>query len=193
MEGDIRVSNFSVGKSDLGSFASHFLWQGTELQFSSTSLKFAEGLIRGRGTMALSSYLPRYKFTANVSGFRWRGGLLSADGAFETSGLGTDALQNLRATGVFSGQDLALSNEDMFNRIGGAFEFSFSDGSPNLKLSNVQASESDEAWSGNAATQSDGRIVIDLEHAGRQRQIISTLDAESPAAVSAIHASPAER
>jgi hypothetical protein len=193
MEGDIVISKFSMGKAEVGSFASHFVWQGTELQLSSTLLRFGEGLIRGQGTMALSSYLPRYQFTANVSGFRWRGGLLSANGVFETTGTGMEALQNLRATGAFAGQDVALSSEDTFSKIAGAFEFSFVDGSPNLKLSNVQASESDEAWSGNAATQSDGKIVIDLEHAGQQRQIISTLDSESPAAVSAIHTSTSER
>ena len=88
--------------------------------------------------------------------------------------------------GVFSGQDIAVSSEDTFTKIAGDFDFSFGDGSPNLKLSNVQASESDEPWSGTAATQGGSRIVIDLEHAGHQRQIVSTLDSDSPAAVSSV-------
>ncbi|MBV9611597.1 MAG: hypothetical protein JO091_03955, partial [Acidobacteriaceae bacterium] len=81
----------------------------------------------------------------------------------------------------FSGEDLSLSADDVFSKASGLFDFSFADGWPNLRLSNIQASDGEDAWNGGAASQSDGKLVVDLQHAGRQRRVVSTLTPETPA------------
>jgi hypothetical protein len=186
MEGDIAVSAFSVDGAALGPMASHFLWQGANLQLSPVQINLPEGLIRGRGSVNLASYAPRCRFNARVSGFPWRGGMLSADGNFETSGMGADSLQNLRADGTFAAADVNFSPDDEFSKISGQFEFSFSDGWPDLKLSRIQASDGLDAWDGTASSQSDGKLVIDLEHAGHQRRVVSTLIPGSASTVSSL-------
>lgn len=186
MEGDIAISAFSIDGAPLGPMTSHFVWQGANLQLASLQINLPEGLIRGRGSVNLASYTPRCRFNARVSGFPWRGGMLSADGSFETSGMGADSLQNLRASGSFSGTDLNFSADDAFSKISGQFEFSFSDGWPDLKLSRIQASDGMDAWDGTASSQSDGKLIIDLEHAGRQRRVVSTLIPEISATVSSL-------
>jgi len=186
MEGDLTVGTFSVNGTELGPMKTHFVWQGASLQVPAVQINLPEGLIRGHGSVNLSSYTPRSRFAARVSGFPWRGGVLSAAGDFETSGIGSDSLQNLRATGTFVGADLNLSPDDAFSKISGQFEISFTEGWPDLKLSGIQASDGLEAWNGNASTQSDGRLIIDLEHAGRRRRVISTLTPESATAVTSL-------
>lgn len=186
MEGDLSVGTFSVNGTELGPMTTHFIWQGANLQLPAVQINLPEGLIRGHGAVNLSSYTPRSRFSARVSGFPWHGGVLSADGDFETSGIGTDSLQNLRAAGTFAGADLNLSPDDAFSKISGQFEISFTQGWPDLKLSAIQASDGLDAWNGNASTQSDGKLIIDLEHAGHQRRVISTLAPETATTVTSL-------
>lgn len=181
---DLTIGEFSIDHTNLGPLTARFLWQGTNLQFTTVQLNLPEGLIRARGMADIASYAPHYRFTAKVTGFPWRGGLLSAQGEFESSGIGSDTLENLHASGTFSGQDMTLSADDAFDKVSGSFEFSFADGWPNLRLSNVEASDGEEAWDGAAISQSDGKLIFDLEHAGRQRRVISSLTPEGSAAVS---------
>jgi hypothetical protein len=92
----------------------------------------------------------------------------------------------LRANGTFSGETLSLSPEDAFSKLSGLFEFSFDAGWPDLRLSKIQASQGEETWVGEAASQSDGKLIFDLENAEGQRRVISTLESETPAASSAL-------
>lgn len=189
-EGDLTIRDFSINGTRLGALSSRFLWQGTNLQFSSLRIKMPEGHLQAHGTVNLSSYVPRYRFAANVEAFPWRGGFLSADGEFDTAGLGSDALAHMHAIGSFSGQDLNLSSEDAFTRMSGLFDLSFAGGWPKLLLSKLQAEDGEDAWNGEATSHSDGKLIFELERAGRQRRVISTLTPEAPAAVSWITPAP---
>ncbi len=175
LEGDLTVGHFAVNQIDLGPLSARFVWQGTNLQFTSVQLNLPEGLIRARGAVNIASYSPRWRFSAKVTGFPWRGGLLNAQGKFDSSGTGVESLQNLHADGTFSAEDLNLTVDDAFNKVSGAFDFSFEGGWPDLRLSKVEASDGEDAWNGGAASQSDGKLIFDLEHAGRQRRVVSTL------------------
>jgi AsmA family len=186
LEADVIVDEFSVNSAGLGSLRSHIVWTGTTLEFNSVQLNLPAGSVAAHGALNLSAYSPRCQFAATVSGFPWRGGLLNADGTFETSGTGLEAVRNLRASGTFSGENLSLSAEDAFSKLSGLFEFSFDAGWPDLRLSKIQASQGEDAWSGEAASQSDGKLIFDLENAEGQRRVISTLESEAPAASSAL-------
>ncbi len=189
LEGDLTIGRLSVNQTDLGPFSSRFVWQGTTLQFTSLQLNLPEGLIRAHGIVNLASYSPQYRFSASVSAFPWKGGLLSAAGEFETAGTGMDSLRHLRADGTFSGEGVTLSPDDAFNKISGLFDFSFADDWPDLHMTNIQASQNEDAWSGEAKSQSDGKLIVDLQHEGRQRRILSTLLPEAPAVRSSLPAS----
>ncbi len=184
VEGDLLIGNFSVNQTNLGALSSHFVWQGTTLQLAALQIKLPEGRIQAHGAVSLNSYSPRYRFAAKADAFPWRGGLLNAEGEFVTLGTGADTLQHLHANGTFSGEDLSLSADDDFNTVSGLFDFSFARGWPNLRLSKLQVADGEEAWKGEATSQSDGKLIFDLEHAGRQRRVVSTLAPVDPSAVS---------
>jgi hypothetical protein len=186
LEADIAVRQFSVNGASLGTLQSHLVWQGTTVNFNSLQLNLPEGLVSGHGTLNLATYSPQYQFAVTVNDLPWRGGVLNADGTFETSGTDLEALRNLRASGNFSGEDLSLSPDDVFSKLSGLFDLSFEDGWPNLRLSKVEASQGDEAWIGEAASQSDGKLILDLESAGRQRRVISSLQPAAPSVSSEI-------
>ncbi len=181
LRGDLNIGRFSIGGVPVGALRSHLSWAGTSIQFSNFELSLSEGSIDGVGRVSVASSLPHYQFTAHVTGYPFKGGLLEAQGQFETDGCGADALQNLHADGMFNGQNVTLDPEDLFEKVSGGFHFSFKDGWANLRLANLQASQGDQDWAGEASSQSDGKLVFDLENSGRQRHVISDLVPQSAA------------
>ncbi|MBV8569831.1 MAG: hypothetical protein JO319_04405 [Acidobacteriaceae bacterium] len=175
LEGDILIDRFSINEVNLGSLSSRFLWQGTNIRFASLQVNLPEGLIRAQGNVNLSSYVPRLRLETSVAGFPWGGGILNAAGDLATSGLGAESIRNLRASGTFDGRDLELGTNNTFDRVSGAYEFSFAQGWPNLRLSNVEAVQEDSSLTGRAASNAEGKLLIDLDGAGRQLHFESPL------------------
>lgn len=178
LEGDLTINRFSVNQTLLGSLSAHFVWLGPVVQFTSLRLAQGESVVHAQGSLNLSSYSPQWRFQGGATGFTWGGGFLNADGEWQTSGTGIDCLRNLQANGTFSGEDIDLSATDSFDSISGHFDFSFNDGAPNLRLAGIEALQDGNEWNGEAATQKDGRLVVDLAHAGRQLHVISALAPE---------------
>lgn len=175
LEGDILVDQFSINNVDLGPFSSRFIWQGTNISVPSGQVNLAEGLIRAQGAINLASYSPQMQFEASISGFPWKGGLLNAKGDFETSGLGADSIRNAHSAGTFDGRDLQLDTSTAFQAISGAYEFSFVDDRPNLRLSDVEASQEDGSFTGGAASNENGNLTFDLTGPGRELHFESSL------------------
>lgn len=175
LEGELRVDHLFSQEKPLGVLTSHFLWQGARLELSDVALRLNQGEVSASGTVDLRSYAPRWHFSANASGFPWSGGMLNAEGEFSSAGAGKDLLRNLTANGTFSGEDLSLSQDDVFENAFGLFAFSFADGWPDLRLSDLHATQAGEEWTGDGATQSDGKLLVNLVHNGRQMHFVRTL------------------
>ncbi|HEX4773746.1 MAG TPA: hypothetical protein VH351_23135 [Bryobacteraceae bacterium] len=186
LQADLSIRQFAISGAALGSLKTRLLWAGPRIEIPALQVKLADGILHASGTLSVAARAPHYRFSALVSGYHWRGGLLTAEGTFETSGTGPDVLENFRAEGTFSGHDVSPAAADLFDRVSGAFQFSFEGDWPNLRISRLEASQGDDAWTGNAASQSDGKLVIDLESEGRQRRVISGLDSQNNPASSAL-------
>jgi hypothetical protein len=175
MEGDIAIDDFSIAGIPMGALASHFVWHGTTLQMSNVRLKMPAGQISGSGNILLSAYSPRFSFALGVEKFPWNGGRLSADGGFESAGLDKDMLENMKASGSFSGESITLPGVDGFAQIAGLFNFAFDSGVPQLKLTKLQARQNDEDWSGEGATHPDGKLYLELTNGDRQMHAVADL------------------
>jgi hypothetical protein len=187
LEGELRVDRLFAQDQPLGSLNSHFLWQGARVELNDVGLRLNQGEVSASGTVDLASYSPHWHFSANASGFPWSGGLLNAEGEFSSTGAGKDLLRNLTANGSFSGQDLSLSRDDVFESASGLFAFSFAGGWPDLRLSDLHATQAGQEWSGDGATQSDGKLLVNLAHDGRQLHFVRTLGGdEAPNPLSAV-------
>jgi hypothetical protein len=178
LDGDLSIARISVQGNEFGPVAARFVWAGPEVRIVSLQVNLPTGLVRAEGRLDLRSYSPQYRLTGTLSGFAWGGGLLSADAEVQTSGTGVESLRNLQASGTFSGRDIRLSTDDAFHTISGNYELSFADGWPNLRVSEIEASDGEDAWTGRGATQDDGKLIVDLEHDGQLRHVVSSLTPE---------------
>ena len=183
LEGDLSVADLSAKGVDVGPVTAHFTWQGSTLRFSSLQIARNSALLRAQGNVNLSSYEPRYAFSAKLSKFPCGNGLLDAEGRLQSFGIGDTALAHMQAAGSFSGKDLDVTPDDKFDAISGDFDLSLAEGWPRLQLSNIQASDEEDSWAGTGASQSDGRLLLDLQNPERQRHIVSSL-MQRPSAVS---------
>jgi hypothetical protein len=187
LDGEVSIGKISMPGAEVGPVDARFTWEGASVRIASLHVKLPSGSIRAEGGLELTSYTPQYRFTATLSGLAWGGGLLSADGELKTSGTGTDSVRNLQASGTFTGQDIRLSNDDVFRTMSGNYDISFSDGWPNLRISGLEASDGDDAWTGQGGTQNDGKLIVDLEHDGQLRHVVSSLTPEAaPRSASAV-------
>jgi AsmA family len=183
MEGDAAIHHFSIDGTDVGALSARFIWEGTSLQFTNLQLRAPQAVLKASGVADFAARSPQYHFSATVNDFPWGGGLLSADGRFQSTGRGQNSVRNLRANGSFTGKEISLPATSAFNDVSGLFSFSFANGWPSLQLSNVQAAQEDNNWTGEGSTRSDGKLVVDLAHEGRQLHVVSTLTPEGPSAV----------
>lgn len=92
-----------------------------------------------------------------------------------TSGTGLDLLRNMTSTGRFTGRELTFSGQDGFATIGGAYELSVPRGVPVLKLSALEASSGDELFTGQGATENDGKLYVDLASGRKKLRMAGTL------------------
>ena len=119
LEGDLEVGHLLADGQPIGSLASHFVWQGADLEWTDVSLKLPQGQVRGHGTVNLASSTPEWHFAASATDYPWGGGSLSATGAFASAGAGKDLLRNLEADGSFAGEGLTLTPSDTFENVAG--------------------------------------------------------------------------
>lgn len=187
LTGDVDLPQTTLNTIAVGEVRSHVRWIGLSIQLSALHVRLQPGQIDGAATISLGGDAPKYTLNASLSELPWRGGFLSAQGIAQSAGVGEDALRRLSAKGTFAGRDVALSSDDLLGSVSGKFQLSFADGWPDLHLSDVQATQGDELWTGAASSSSDGKLVLDLQqHDGRQRRIVSTLSAGADTATSAL-------
>src|SRR5208283_4605688 len=144
------------------------------------------GTIRAKGSANLSENSPRYRLTGDVTAIPWKGGRVDLSGRLDTAGTGRETLRNLRSSGSFQAEDLSLTPEVDLAKLTGKYQATFEAGWPSVRLVGLQASQGDELWDGEAASQRDGKLVFELANGRRQLHVVSTLlpNADENAALS---------
>ena len=175
MEGEVAIAKCSLNQAELGSLSTHFVWQGTLFQVTDLKLGLPIGKLKASGTIALSARLPRYHFAVDVAGLSWNGGSVNLTGIFDTSGLGLVALERVEASGQLSARALVFSGSDPVDIASSQFTLVSNGTAPILKLTEVDAQQGGEDWSGGALSGADGKLHLDLTNGDRQLHLLSEL------------------
>ncbi len=174
LDGEVTISECTISQIPLGRFAARFIWQGANVQLSDVDATLPNGKMSGTGTISLASRLPHYRFSGRVDGYSWNGGMLRIVGSADSIGMGELVLQNLRARGDFNGEGITFAGNDAFDLLKGTFTLALRD-TPALKLSDVTAVQKDQEWTGDGATDADGKLTVDLSNADRHLHLLGDL------------------
>jgi hypothetical protein len=174
-EGTLRIANLSGSPADLHDIRSAVVWDGTQITLTARTAKVLDGTVSGIMMADLSTSEPQYQFEGNVTNADFQGGKVDLEGTFASSGTGIDFLSNFHATGVFQARSVTVLADNPVRSASGSFELSLSASGPILRITGLQAAMGAESFSGQAATQGDGTIRLDLASAHRTMRFIGPL------------------
>jgi uncharacterized protein involved in outer membrane biogenesis len=161
-EGTIRVGSLTAAALELRDVKAHVLWDATDIEITNLAGRLEDGKSTAQATINLAGAQPVYHVRARVQDLTWRGGKVDFDTKIASRGIGPDFLLNLKSDGAFDARSLVFSPDAPLRTATGSYEFSVSAIGPRLKLTDVQAAVGAERFTGQGATQADGKVQIEL-------------------------------
>jgi hypothetical protein len=171
IEGTVQIDNLDVDGQTWQVDKSRLTWNAAALTLSDIAARHDETALDGSVTAMLAGPVPQYRAIGKVRDIEYKGGLLEMEGTLETTGTGLETIANAHAEGNFNGENLTLAPDTQFNTIAGSFEWA----SPaRLKLKTLQAAQGLDSYTGQGATQGDGRLLLELSSGKGQAKVAST-------------------
>ncbi|MDP8988883.1 MAG: hypothetical protein M3N41_02220, partial [Acidobacteriota bacterium] len=168
VDGAISIQSLTVAGTRFSINSSRVAWVGDSVKFSGIRGKVADAALSGDLHADLSGGAPAYRFDGKLEDVAYKGGKLDFSGKATAAGSGASLLASIRAEGALRGRAVAFSPEAEFRRVAGQFSVSMTPAGPKWKLSALELTQGSDSYSGDGATQADGKLVLDLLSGGRQ-------------------------
>lgn len=164
-DGTVAIDQLSIGDLQGSLTHAHILWDGAQMRIAGLQLSAGEAEARGNLSVNLEGRVPQYRFSGTIRNVAYKGGALDFDGNLATEGVGADLISGARGDGSLRGRSIDFSPEAEFRTVAGCFELL---PGPRWKISCLEVTQGAETYTGTGATQSDGRLVLDLSGRGKQ-------------------------
>jgi len=168
VEGTVSISALTVADTRLSISTARVSWNGDAVKVSAVQGKVSDATLGGELHVDLSGRAPAYRFDGKLEDVAYKGGKLDFNGKVTGAGTGASLLASVKAEGTLRGRAVAFSPEAEFRRVSGRFAVSMTPAGPKWKLSSLELTQGTDSYSGDGATQADGKLVLDLLSGGRQ-------------------------
>jgi hypothetical protein len=168
VEGTVSIQALTVADTRFSVSSSRVAWNGDDVKVSAIQGKVSDAALSGDLHVDLSGRAPAYRFDGKLEDVAYKGGKLDFAGKVTAAGTGESLLASVRAEGTLRGRAVAFSPEAEFRRVAGRFAVNMTPTGPKWKLSALELTQGSDSYSGDGATQADGRLVLDLLSGGRQ-------------------------
>jgi hypothetical protein len=168
VEGAVSIQSLTVADTRFSVGAARVIWTGDTVKVSAIQGKVADAALTGDLRVDLSGRAPDYRFDGKLEDVAYKGGKLDFTGKVTAAGTGATLIASVRAEGTLRGRAVAFSPEAEFRRVSGRFAVSMTPAGPKWKLSALELTQGNDSYSGDGATQADGKLVLDLLSGGRQ-------------------------
>ena len=121
--------------------------------------------VSGSIALDLTGRSPHYRFEGKIQDVPFGGGKIDFDGNLDADGSGMQLLTSAHAEGRVHGRSVILAPDADFRSVAGCFEMT---PGPRWKFTGLEVQQSGETYYGTGATQTDGRLMLDLTIHGRQ-------------------------
>lgn len=163
-DGTVSIDALEIGDTRARLDPARVLWDGTQIRVAHLNAHADPAVISGDLLIDLSNRVPHYRFDGKARDVAYKGGRLDLDGSIESDGAGADLLAAAHGEGSLKGRSIAFTPDAEFRSISGCFEIA---PALRIKLSCLEISQGVDTLTGAGATQSDGRLVLDLANHGR--------------------------
>lgn len=171
----LQVAALHFEGADLTALQTHLLWDVTKAEFTDLHATLNGGRVTGSLSVSLSPSRPTYRLIAHAKGCEWRSGKIDADTTLESSGTGVELITRLRSTGAFTARGLAVEDLPALASVAGTYTLAWTRTNPLLHFTDLQVISGDETYTGQGATQPDGRLLFVLSNGTKEMRMSGTL------------------
>jgi hypothetical protein len=168
VEGTVSVRALKLADARLSIASARLEWDGTSVNLSAIQGQVADASLSGELRVDLAGRTPVYAFAGKLDNLSYKGGRLDFAGKASANGNGPALWASIKADGTLRGRAIEFSPDAEFRRVAGRFQVSMTAAGPRWKLSGLELTQGSDSYSGEGATQADGRLVLDLSSGGRQ-------------------------
>lgn len=168
VEGTVSIGALTLADTRLSIDSSRLAWDGASVKLSAIQGKVADAALAGELRVDLAGRAPVYHFDGDLNDLPYKGGRVDFKGKISAEGNGPALWASIKADGSLQGRSIAFSPDAEFRRASGHFQLNMTATGPRWKLSGLKLIQGNDSFSGEGATQADGRLVLDLSSGGRQ-------------------------
>jgi hypothetical protein len=184
-DGSISIGTLTGGEVSLNVNQARLLWDGEIVRLmgvDATALgaNFGGSAVAGDLEVDLGvdqrGDAPHYHFDGKINDVPYKGGKLDFDGTFDASGGGLQLIETAHAEGHLRARSIVFAPDAEFPIASACFELQ----GTHWKLGSVEVTQGGEIYFGTGASQSDGKMVLDLMKGSRQVRFSGALFAAIP-------------
>jgi hypothetical protein len=168
VEGILSIRALTLADTRLSIDSARLVWDGASVTLSAIQGKVADAALAGEMRVDLAGRAPVYRFEGNLDDLPYKGGKVDFKGKVSAEGNGPALWASIKADGTLQGRSIAFSPDAEFRRASGRFQLNMTAAGPRWKLSGLKLTQGSDNYSGEGATQADGRLVLDLSSGNRQ-------------------------
>ncbi len=164
-DGTLTIGALTAGDSQARVDNARVLWDGALVRLVHLNAHADQGAMNGDLEIDLSGRVPHYRFDGKLQDVAYKGGKLDFEGSVDADGSGMDLITSAHGEGHLHGRSIAFAPDADFRTVTGCFELF---AGPRWKISGLEVAQGSDIYTGTGASQSDGRVVLDLTSRGRQ-------------------------
>ena len=168
VEGVLSIRTLTLAGTRFSLEGARLAWDGAAVTLSAIKGKVADAALAGELRVDLAGRAPVYRFEGDLNDLPYKGGKLDFTGKLSAEGNGPALWNSIKADGTLQGRSIAFAPDTEFRRASGRFQMNMTSTGPHWKLSGLKITQGSDSYSGEGATQADGRLVLDLSSGSRQ-------------------------
>jgi hypothetical protein len=168
VEGVVSIAALTLADTRLSVDSARLTWGGATVKLSAIQGKVADAAFNGELRVDLAGRTPVYHFEGNLDDLPYKSGKVDLSGKISAEGNGPALWASIKADGSLRARSIVFSPDAEFRRATGRFQMNMTAAGPRWKLSGLKLIQGNDNYSGEGATQADGRLVLDLSSGNRQ-------------------------
>jgi hypothetical protein len=175
VDATVQIGTLHLGPADVTAFQSHLTWDSAKAEFTDLRATLDGGRITGLLSASLRGNRPTYRLQARAKGVEWKSGKVDAETVLESSGTGLEVLARMHSTGAFAARGLEMEALPDLESVSGNYDLLWAQAMPILRFTDLQLVSGDETYTGQGATQPDGRLLFQLTSGAKEMHMSGTL------------------
>ncbi|MGD0365154.1 MAG: hypothetical protein ABSC93_30090 [Bryobacteraceae bacterium] len=175
VDATLQIGALHLDTTEVRAFQAHLLWDVTKAEFTDIRANLDGGRITGVLSVSLRGNRPTYRLEARARDVAWKSGKVDTESALESSGTGAELLARLHATGTFAARGVEMEALPDLESVSGAYDLVWAQAAPLLRFTELQLVSGADTYTGQGATQPDGRLLFQLTSGTKEMRMRGTL------------------